>query len=389
MQQASSFVLLVPRVVLCVMICAALLPGGDAKATEPSKPKSVPLAKDEIAFKNGDRVTGRILGADADSVSFRGNVTGDLTLAWADIDHLTVASGFTLHLTTKATDLAAGSTIATVANDSLKLAATGAPFVIKRADLEATATPSVKKGTVAVLSGWGGSLQSQDNLIHSTQKQVQLGATLHVTHLTESQAKFARQMSTINLQANYSDSAKPSASPVITSLYSGGLQHNVYLTDKGSTYLYGLAGAYHNSSLGLDVAQEYGSGVGWKGRHNRQLYGLLGDLRYIHEDLKSGTPAFGSPALGASENYEFRFPWPKKGPPATFSERILFTLPLSETHALLNRGFAQVNIPVNTRLSFGLQFIDDYLRNAPKTSKQNYANTQFTFKYAFGGAVTQ
>ena len=392
MRQASTFVLPVPRIgfVLCVVtLVALLLPGDVTKANEPSKPLSVPLAKDAVAFKNGDRVTGKILGANADSVSFRGNVTGDLTLAWADIDHLTVGSGFSLHLTAKATALPAGSTIATVGNDSLKIVGTGAPFVIKRADLEATTTPSDEKGISAVSSGWGGSLQSQNNLIHSTQKQVQLGATLHATHLTDSQTKFAHQMSTINLQANYSDSAKPSASPVITSLYAGGLQHNVYLTDKGSTYAYGLAGAYHNSSLGLDVEQEYGGGLGWKGRHNRQLYGLLGDLRYMHEDLASGTPGFGSPALGASENYEFRFPWPKKGPPATFSERILFTLPFNETHALLNRGLTQLNIPVNTRLSFGVLFIDDYLRNAPKTSKQNYANTQFTFKYAFGGAVTQ
>lgn len=391
MRQVSTFVLPVPRIgaVLCVAISVALLlPGGDAKAAEPSKPISVPLAKDSIAFKNGDRVTGKILGANADSVSFRGNVTGDLSLAWNDIDHLTVASAFSLHLTTKATNLPAGATVATLGNDSLKISGAGATFVIKRVDIEATTTPS-DNGISAASSGWGGSLQSQNNLIHSTQKQVQLGATLHATHLTDSQTKFAHQMSTIDLQANYSDSTKPSASPVITSLYAGGLQHNVYLTDKGSTYVYGLAGAYHNSSLGLDVEQEYGGGLGWKGRYNRQLYGLLGDLRYMHEDLTSGIPGFGSPSLGASENYEFRFPWPKKGPPATFSERILFTLPFNETHALLNRGLTQLNIPVNTRLSFGVLFIDDYLRNAPKTSKQNYANTQFTFKYAFGGAVTQ
>jgi len=361
----------------------------ETSAAAPSRPASSPLAADVVAFKNGDKVTGKLLTADDKSVSFRGNVTGDLTLAWADIDHLTIASKISLHMTTKAKALAAGTTIVAAVNDRLEIDGTGTPVIINRTDLEAATTPTDKKGPAAFSSGWGGSLQSQNNLIHATQKQTQLGATLHATHLTDSQARFAHQMSTFTLQANYSDSAKPSASPVITSLYTGELQHNVYLTDKGSTYLYGLAGGYHNSTLGLDVEQEYGGGIGWKGRHKTQIYGLLGDLRYVHEDLTAGTPAFGSPALGASENYEYRFPWPKKGPPATFSERILVTLPFDETHALLTRGFTQVNLPVSSRVSMGVQFTDDYLRNAPKTSKQNYANTQFTFKYAFGGAVTQ
>lgn len=377
------------QVLLFVFAVWALLPFGELKANELSSPSSSPTAQDVVKFKNGDRVTGKILGATADSVTFHGNVTGDLALAWADIDQLTTASGFTLHLSAQEAALPAGSSIATDGNDLLRVTGSGEPFVIQLRSQRVTAKPLEQKTTSAGYSGWGGSLQSQNNLIHSTQKQTQLGATFHTTHLTESQARFLHQMTTLNLQANYSDSAKPAASPVITSLYTGDIEHNVYLTDKGDSYLYGLGGAYHNSSLGLDVEQEYGGGVGWKGRQKRELYGLQGDLRYLHEDLSSGAAAFGSPALGASENSEYRFPWPKNGPPATFSERIRFTLPFDQTHAFLTRGFTDVNIPVNTRLSLGVQFTDDYLRNAPKTSRQNYTNTQFTFKYAFGGAVSQ
>jgi hypothetical protein len=379
---ARSWIWTVPLVAL--IFAMAILPAR-ARAAVPGA-QGTPSAKatDFVIFKNGDRVTGRLVTASYESVTFHGNATGDLNLDWADIDHVTVTSTLSIHTSNTVKTAREEATITTASNERLVIDGTGKPVTINRQDLESTATPPKKSGAGGLLSGWGATLQSQNNLIRSTQKQTQLGATFHAGRQSDSQERFKHQTTAFNLQAIYNDSRKPSASAVITSLYSGGIQQNVYLTDTSKTYAYALGDAYHNSSLGLNVEQEYGGGIGWKGRTKRQTYGLSGDLRYLHEDLKAGTPSLDSAAFGATENYQYRFPWPKKGPPVVFVERILVLIPFSDSRAIQARGLAQINVPFNSKFSIGVQLIDDYLRNAPPTSKQNYSNTQYTLKYTFG-----
>ena len=94
--------------------------------------------------------------------------------------------------------------------------------------------------------------------------------------------------------------------------------------------------------------------------------------------------SFRSAAFGLNELYEYHFPWPKVGPAIVFTEKVLLLPIVDHANALQSRAFGQIDIPLNSRFSFGVVEQDDYARNAPAGTEQNYSSTQFTLKYTFG-----
>lgn len=361
--------------------CSAQSTPGTSKPSETTGTAGA----DTVTFMNGDRVTGKLVAATTDTVMFTGNATGSIALKWADIDHITTSKPLEVSSTGADIVVAAGATLRMNAtNLVIDRGTDGMTAVPVASFVAATPTEPPASAAVGFIRNWGAVLQMQDNVIQATQKQYQFGGTLHAGRETRSRVRWKHQTTSFNLQANYSDSLKPKSSPVITSLYTGGIEHHLYIDSRGSTYLYVLADAYHNSSLGMRTEQEYGGGIGWKKKTKHQSFGVSGDLRYLNEDLYLPGKGFESAAVGMTENYEYRFPWPKKGPPIAFSERILALPAISQAKAFQARAFARIDVPLNDKFSIGIQQIDDFLRNAPLKTNQNYAGTQMTLKYTFG-----
>jgi putative salt-induced outer membrane protein YdiY len=48
----------------------------------------LPLCADQLVLKNGDRISGKVVKKDGDSVSFKSDLVGDVTVKWADITEL-------------------------------------------------------------------------------------------------------------------------------------------------------------------------------------------------------------------------------------------------------------------------------------------------------------
>jgi hypothetical protein len=79
----------------------------------------------------------------------------------------------------------------------------------------------------------------------------------------------------------------------------------------------------------------------------------------------------------------------KVGLPIVFSEKLLLLPIVDHLNAIQSRGFGQIDVPLNSRFSVGVIEEDDYARNAPPKSKQNYSSTQFSLKYTFGALVSK
>jgi hypothetical protein len=345
---------------------------------------------DVAIFVNGDRVTGKLTSATTVSVLFEGNTTGPLTLKWTDLDHIAVTGTLQVSSAKSAVtqfggNLRMGGSGLVLKDDrgqeTFSAGLTAAPPPLPQPEL-----PSPK----ALLHNWGGTLSSQNNLVRATQKKADLGATLHSGRDSTPTTKrwYGYENTQFDLQANYSDSVKPGGSPVITSLYKGQIEQ-AFNIGASPVYVYGHAEAYHNSSLGLDVEQGYGAGVGWDGSTGGHSYGVSGDVRYWKEDVHAPGASFLSTAFGLTEYYTYKFPWPRNSQPIAFTEKILLLPIYDHANALQSRAFAQIDIPLNTRFSFGVMEQDDYARNAPHNSKQNYSSTQFTLKYSFGRKLTK
>lgn len=369
-------------------------------------------AKDIIVFANGDRLSGKFKQATYDSVTFVGDVTKLVSLQWADIREIDLGPQ-TLCVIGKAIAGSGAPSNFNLVKATVKVEGAELVFSSKAADIHRipreqllSATPKIsndKQATseqTSLFQGWGGQLQSQDSLTSSTQHQYQVGASLHMARATQSDEAFAHQITGINLQANYGESKKPGASPVITQVYEGGLQQDVYITNNyddcgnrrwGGARILAVTDFYHNLSLGMNLEQAYGGGLAWdrqsgKERLGRQKYGLSVDLRYIGEDLYSSGKAQQLIAANLGQNYQIKFNL-VKGKPIILAESGSVIPAFNNSRALQARGIASLTVPLTTKFSVGVQEVDDYLRNAPPKSKQNYSSLQVKFTYAIGATA--
>lgn len=366
-------------------------------------------SKDIIVFANGDRLSGKLKQATHDSVTFVGDVTKLISLQWVDIQEIDMGAQ-TLCVIGKTIAGSGASNDFYLDQAKVKVDGTELVFSSKGTDIHRipidqllSAIPRVSndKQTASqpssLFRGWGGQLQSQDSLTSSTQQQYQVGASLHMARATQSDEAFAHEITSINLQATYGESKKPGASPVITQVYEGGVQHDIYITDNyddcenrrwGGARILAVTDFYHNLSLGMNLEQAYGGGFAWdrqsgRERLGRQKYGLSADIRYIGEDLYSPGKAQKLIAANLGQNYQIKL-FRVKGKPIILAESGSVIPAFNNSHALQARGIASLTVPLTTKFSFGVQEVDDYLRNAPPKSKQNYSSLQVKFTYAIG-----
>jgi hypothetical protein len=378
-------------VLLCLTSPCSLFARPDAKP------------EDTVVFSNGDRLSGHLKEATRDVVTFTGLVTGDVPLKWRDIKELDLTSS-EVSITNSQNPKgfsASGPVIQATETDlcvrvkakylqTFPISQLISVSVIRPVGAPLVAIPSAR---TPYFKATGGTVKvSPESIIRATQKQIQLAGALDVGLVTSSEEAFKHQETNIALEANYTDSRKPGGSAVVTELYSGTFQQNFYLTEtqhscehcsdltSDGPYVYGITNLYHNLSLGMNLAQSYGAGIGWDGGSGRSSYTLAADVRYLGEDLYSPGKSLSLAVAGLTEQYSYTFPWHD----INFYERILFLPAFNDSHAFQLRGTTGVDFPIRSNISFDVDLLDDYIRNAPPKFRQNFAKVTFSFKYVMG-----
>lgn len=370
-----------------ICACVLFMPIIALCGTKKAPATSGDSGHDLIVFVNGDRLTGQFVGATQSSVEFEGRFTGTLSFAWSDVKELTVTEA-TLAVTIKSSlDINTPKNF-TVTEPVMENE--GTDLVFRRGGAESLRVPlsQLDSATPQRPARWKGTLQSQDSIIGATQKQYQLGGALHITRATQDKRTFKHQVTDINIQASFGESKNSGASPVRTALYDGLFQQNIFIRDNpsgayGGPYVFVLTDFYHNLSLGMNIEQTYGGGVGWDRQYGRHIFGFGADVRYVNENIYSPGKSLNLAGAGLGEHDSYTLPWPKKNP-FTLFERITFVPAFNESHAFQARGIAGLDMPISGRFSVGVQDTDDYLRNAPANSNQNYSSVQLTLSYTIG-----
>jgi hypothetical protein len=342
--------------------------------------------QDTIEFINGDRLSGHLIKGSHGYVVFEGTLTGMLCVQWSNVKEIRLAHG-ELSIRKRSSDPAvleyfSGATAAISTNNSDVTVTTDKETTQVALEQLQSAVPTTPSQT-SFLQSWEGQLQSQSSVVVSTQHQYQLGGSLHLGRVTVAQTAFRHQATSVDLQASFGESKNASASPVKTELYEGILQHSVYITDRGEWRVFGLADFYHNLSLGMNFQQSYGAGIGRDWQYGSQLFGFATDVRFEGQYLYAPGHSENLGAIAVSQYYTVQI-LKIKNKPLSFAERTTFIPAFEDSHAFQARGLLKLTLPISPRFSIGLQESDDYLRNAPPASKQNYSNTQFTFTYIFG-----
>jgi hypothetical protein len=353
------------------------------------------VVRDTVTFSNGDQLSGTFDSATASAVTFSGTVAGKVTLKWTDIASISVQSGEVRISRDKCTGqvrvakptIAVNAGALTIRSQSAseQQLSISESFHITPIDAANPQEPE-KCGYVKAI---GGTVKfGPESVVRATQKQVSLSGGIDIGIENSETEKLKHQTTTILTEALYTDSRKPGAGAVITQLYSGTFQNNFYLTDAKSKqpgpYLYAIANAYRNISLGVDVEHSYGGGIGWDGEHNGSVYTLAADVRYLREDLHLQAP-LSLAVAGLTEQYSYTFGWPKKAGLTVF-ERITLLPAFNDSHAFQVRGTAGIDFPIGKAVTFDVSYLDDYVRNAPHTSLQNFGKVVVNLKYVFSKA---
>jgi hypothetical protein len=268
-------------------------------------------------------------------------------------------------------------------------------------------TPAPSDGSV--VSHWSGTLSSQDAVTRATQDTYQLGGSLHLAYETTAQGAWSHQIIQLDSKAMFGEAAKPNASPVRTALFEGTLSYNLFLVDSAlsqnfpnvynSGAITALADGYHNLSLGIDTQQSYGIGGAWSrtpkakpdqhGNQLEQTFTLQGDVRYSQLRLfLPGRRETNLVGAGLKESYAVSVPLPFGTKKMNFSEGILVIPYFNDPRSLQIRGITSLTIALtkDQRLQLGPQISDDFFRNAPMGSKENFLQPSLVLSYCFNPA---
>jgi hypothetical protein len=355
-------------------------------------------SKDKLIFYNGDISTGELRATGPDHIIFDGQLTGQITYAWLDIKSIDV------HTSSARAALRANTLNPSLMSRVIDTDVATPPASPFEAELGAKAPPASRAGT-SIVPHWGGSVSTQDTVTRATQDQYQLGGRLHASYETTDQEAWKHQIVSLDSSVSFSEGKKPGAAVVKNALYEGILTYNVYLTNSelqsnfpnhyNSYFLWAFADGYHNLSLGIDAQQSYGFGPGWvhvsrrkpneNGDQLTQVFGLQGDLRY--SNLQTYAPGTTADLAGAGvkESYSIAIPWfGPKAKPLILAQTLTVIPYFNDSRSLQIRGTAQFALPLTQRLSIGPSLVDDYFRNAPRGSKENYLQPALTLSYNFG-----
>jgi hypothetical protein len=343
---------------------------------KPAKP-----SPDVLVLTNGDRLTGTLESGQGDSIVFKSELVGEITVSLDKVKELHANGGFVvLKKNEKITRAQRQIGQVTYADKAITMEnPSGAPEELPVKDLayiidqetynkEVTSNPSPWKG-------WGGTITGGATIIRSTQDGTNLNAAINLTRAIPSISFLpARTRTTFNLLETYGKLTQPTIPQTNPPTPTAMAKTNIFHTDAEhdeyfSPRLYALVGlSYdHNFSQGLNLQQIYGAGIGWTVlmEPNQEL-DLKVDLHYERQNFQP--PTVSEDLIGStfSENYHRNLP-----AKIVFTESGSVIESWNDFNAYSAIGAAGLQLPVYKRFSLSANVLDNFINNPAFGYKKN------------------
>ncbi len=364
---------------LCLLFSSLALTTIASAQTPVAAPKPAP---DVLVFNNGDQLSGTILRGVGDSIVFKSDMAGEITVPLNKIKELRSASSFAIvrkDVPVQKTPPQTG-TIA-VSEGSLTLNSTNAPpqSIPEKELAYIVDTPTFEReiaGHQSFREGWVGAITAGASLIRATQSGTTFTAGVSAVRNTPSVAYIPRRDRTIfNLQESYGKFTQPgflqtppsaNAAVVIkTNIFHADIEQDRYFTPR--FYVLATAAFDHNFSSGLNLQQIYGAGVGWTPIQTaKQQLDLSGNIHYEKQYFQDPTTNQNLIGATVSENYLRNLPGK-----LVFTQSASYLPAFNNFNAYSANFAAGLALPVYHRFSVSLSTIDNYLNNPSFGYKKN------------------
>lgn len=362
-----------------------------AVAAEPQANDAKP-APDMIIFTNGDQLTGTMERGVGDSVLFKSDMAGELTIPLAKIKELRVGGSFAV-LRKHAPVTKSGVQPGTIqyADGAIKVSSSTGPVetVLVKDLAYIIDAPTYQNELISspgFLHGWTGTATGGATVVQSTQTGSTYNVGIALVRAIPTVSYIPRRNRTIfDLSETYGKQTQPvipqttPASPDLvtkTNIFHTDIERDQYFSPK----FYALADASfdHNYSQALNLQEIYGVGIGYTVLQTPiQQLDVKADIHYEKQYFQ--VSANDANLVGASIGENYLRNLPRK---MIFTESAVIIPAFNNASAysaLLSAGLA---LPVYHRFSANFAVSDSFLNNPPAGYKKN------SFQFVTGLAYT-
>lgn len=357
---------------------------------------------DVIVFTNGDQLTGTVERGVDDSIVFKSDTAGEITVPLSKIKELQSHGNFVIiRKNEKITKMTRHAGIITYGDNAVTLETqAGAPETVPVKNLAFIIDQTTYDKEVAhnpsFLHGWNGSVSGGASLVRSTQEGTSFNAGIALIRAIPTVPYLApKTRTTFNLLETYGKLTQPvipqttpptPPSEAKTSIFHADAEHDIYFTPR--FYALGELSFDHNFAQGLNLQQVYGGGFGWTPLKTPvQELDLKADIHYEMQTFIQPDPiTVDNPRIpdqnliGSTigEAYNRKLPG-----------KILFTESASVLPAFNNPdaysaiAAAGLTLPTYKRISLGLNATDNYLNLPAAGYKKNSFQFITSVVYAF------
>jgi hypothetical protein len=351
-------------------------------AQAPPAPKPQP---DILIFTDGEKLIGQLKSAKGDSVVFKSDMAGEVTVPWSKIQELRTTHPFAVigkhpqlvrHM--DVSHVPQGEVAVTDQKIAIQPAA-GAPITVPVADAAfLLPQPDFEKAmnrNAGILDDWGGAVTAGATIVHATQDSSTFTGGISLVRTEPAESWLLPSTRTqLGFNAAYGKVTQPGSPDIKTDIFHAGLEEDKYFSPR----LFGFGQAYfdHNFSQGLDLQQNYGGGIGWTVyKAAAAELDVKAAVSYIHQSFSAGD---NQSLIGSTfaEIYTLKL---QHG--ILLNQQISFTPAWNNSNAFFGTGGVSLTLPVHKRLSLALGTLDTFLNDPPAGFKKN--SFQFTAGLAY------
>lgn len=334
---------------------------------------------DYIIFKNGDKLTGTLGRGIGDSVIFKSDIVGEVTVPMDKVQELHSSNAFVVikkaEKITRTTKQPGNITFndGTISANDTKAGPETIPvkdlgYIIDKPTFikEVTSNPGP-------FQGWNGSVTGGLTVLQSTSYGQTFTAGTNLIRAIPSVAYLPpRTRTTFNLLETYGKLTQPvipqtvpptPASVAKTNIFHSDFEHDKYITDR--FYMLGNVIYDHNYSQGLNFQQIYGIGAGYTVLKDAlQELDFKADVHYERQNfVQYPPPIISTPnqnLIGSTfaENYTRTLP-----AKIALTQGAVYIQSWNNTSAYSAIGSLGLLFPVYHRFGFNMNLLDTYLNN--------------------------
>lgn len=379
--------------------CAALAlilggwPASMAAQSAPSKPEP-----DTVLFKNGDQLTGTLISGSANSIVFKSDMAGSITISLDNVKELHTHGSFavipkTIQLTPKNIEQDIHPGTVAYADGTLKVDdAGGVSSSVAEKDLAFI----VDKGTYqkqlqrpSLLSGWNGAVTAGATSVQSSSYGNTFNIGVNAVRSIPLVSYLPpRNRMTFNLSETYGQLTTPTIPQTTPATPNAVAKSNIFHTDferdeyiSPRFYYLGDLAFDHNFAQGLDLQQLYGGGVGWTAiQQAKQQLDLKAEIHYEMQQFTNTGVTQNQNLIGATLSESYRRNLPGK---LLLTESGSILPAFNNPNAYSATGNVNLALPTFHRLTVNFGLEDSFLNNPPigyqKNSFQFVTGIGYTF----------